>query len=76
MSHTTSSSIYRRTLLKDAGSYIIPVMIVLIAFLFSMGNIFSVHAAEQNVTPASPAVVTVSGQAGVVVSGSAGVNLP
>lgn len=84
MSNTNQSSIYRRTLIKDAGSYIIPVMIVLIALLFSMGNIFSVNAAESANIPASeeislpaaPSAVTVSGSAGVVVSGSAGINLP
>lgn len=47
MSNTNQSSIYRRTLIKDAGSYILPVLIVLAAILFSMGNVFSVNAAEK-----------------------------
>lgn len=77
MSTTTKSSIYRRTLLKDAGSYVIPVLIVLSALFFSMGNIFSVNAVENSeITPATPKTVTVSGSSGVVISGSSGVHLP
>jgi hypothetical protein len=85
MSNTPQHSIYRRTLLKDAGSYIIPVMIVLAALLFSMGNIFSVNAAEHTANipapgsvsiPASPNTVTVSGSAGINLSNGAGFTIP
>lgn len=76
MSNTTKSSIYRRTLIKDAGSYILPVMIVLAALIFSMGNIFSVNAAEKpgyipEPGPVSvPQVITSGGKTGIQISDS------
>lgn len=73
MSKTTQSSIYRRTLIKDASSYILPVMIVLAAILFSMGNIFSVNAADEVTSlPVSSDVATIQK---VTMSGSAGIQI-
>lgn len=70
----STKTLFSQTFIKDAGSFVIPVLIVLIALIFAAGNRFSVNAAE---TPQpAPAIVTVSGGSTVTVSGSAGVNLP
>lgn len=77
MSNSSETSIVRNTLIKDAGSYVIPVLIVLASILFSMGNIFSVKAASSPVETISTHTVTVTGGSGVIVGGgSAGVTIP
>lgn len=77
MSNSPQTSIVRNTLIKDAGSYVIPVLIVLASILFSMGNIFSVNAASSPEPAVSTHSVTVTGGSGVTVGGgSAGVIVP
>lgn len=73
MSKTTQSSIYRRTLIKDASSYVIPVIIVLIAILFSMGNLFSVNAAEKIGYIPAPGEVSIPEK--ISITGSTGIQI-
>lgn len=79
MSNTqTTQSSFSQAFLKDAGSYVIPVLIVLAAIFISMGNLFSATAVgtpEPTVTITEPSPVIVTGQTGMTVSGSAGFNL-
>lgn len=65
---------------KDAGSYVIPVLIVLAAIFISMGNLFSAQADETpaptvSISQSTPEAVTVSGAAGFTISGASGANL-
>jgi hypothetical protein len=76
MSTKNQSSLFHQTFIKDASSFVIPVLIVLMALIFAAGNRYSVQAAESPAPAHSPSVVTVSGSAGVVVSGGSGTVIP
>lgn len=78
--HTAEIS-FANTLRKEAGSYIVPVLIVLAAIFISMGNLFSAkadqaHAPIISMSPSATETITVSGgSTGITVSGSSGATL-